>query len=557
MDHNRENLARFSHLLSSPLTALRGAIDLLRRPRRTLSDQLSGELLDTLERNYIRLRAVIDTLLKHAQVIDGQVQIDVPLSTFPAVPTALAHPATPQQPVYIYAEVPLPLRADLEREAGSSAPASLEEAPQTILLVEDSPTYRATMKLLLHGAGYTVLESADGTQAIDLARTYQPDLIVIDLDLPLLSGQQAAQVLREDPDTKAIPLVYLTGNVQRLVEPAPDTEIVLKSASSTALLQAIQRTTAAGRLRAELPPSLLIVDDEPDICYILEMLLQEDGYRVVSAGMGTQALALAQKQTFDLIILDLLLPDLDGFSVLGALRARAATALTPVILLSARDSAAEKVRGLQIGADDYVTKPFSADELLARVRAALRRRELEGGTNPSTRLPGNQAIEQAIRRRIDQNLPFAVCYVDLDNFKAYNDTYGFLKGDAVIHQTAHVLLTAIEQRGNLEDFVGHIGGDDFIVITTPERAEALCTRIINTFDVLAPLFYDAETRLRGYIDAHDRQGQPMRYPFVGLSIAIVSSTTQPILHPAEVAQRAIELKKRAKEQPHSAYILET
>jgi GGDEF domain-containing protein len=172
-------------------------------------------------------------------------------------------------------------------------------------------------------------------------------------------------------------------------------------------------------------------------------------------------------------------------------------------------------------------------------------------------LPGNQAIEQAIRRRIDQNLPFAVCYVDLDNFKAYNDTYGFLKGDAVIHQTAHVLLTAIEQRGNQEDFVGHIGGDDFIVITTPERAEALCTRIINTFDVLAPLFYDAETRLRGYIDAHDRQGQPMRYPFVGLSIAIVSSTTQPILHPAEVAQRAIELKKRAKEQPHSAYILET
>jgi DNA-binding response OmpR family regulator len=556
MDDNRENLARFSHLLSSPLTALRGGIDLLRRPRRTPSDQLSGELLDALERNYVRLRVVLETLLKHTQVVDGQVRIDVPLGLFPAAPTPLAHPAPPHQSAQAPAQASAAWNPDAVPAAGHGSQPTREEGIKTILLVEDSTTYRAALRLLLRGAGYTVLESVEGMQAIDIARAFRPDLIVLDLDLPLLSGWQVAQVLREDPDTKAIPLIYLSGDTQLLVESMPDTEMVLKSAAPPALLQAIQRIIAAGNLRAEQPPSLLIVDDEPDICHILEQLLSDDGYRVMSARMGAEALAIAQRQSFDLIILDLLLPDLDGFAVLGALRARPATALTPIILLSARDSAPEKVRGLQLGADDYVTKPFSADELLARVRAALRRSELEGGTNPSTRLPGNLAIEQAIRRRIDQNLPFAVCYVDLDNFKAYNDTYGFLKGDAIIHQTAHVLLAAIEQRGNQDDFVGHIGGDDFIVITTPDRAEALCAQSIGDFDTLAPLFYDPETRLRGYIDALDRQGQPMRFPFVGLSIAVVSNAKYAILHLAEVAQRAVDLKKRAKEQPHSAYVIE-
>jgi diguanylate cyclase (GGDEF)-like protein len=551
MEDDRENLARFSHLLSSPLTALRGAIDLLRRPRRLPADPLARELIESLERNCTRLREVVDTLLAHSQIDDGRVRIVAPLEVFnsmPDRPATLTFHTTPDLAADI---APAPAAAPKATEG--SLP---DDVPMTVLLIEDSATYRGVLNMLLHGAGYVVLEATNGVQGVDIARLHRPDLIVLDLELPRLSGQQVAQVLREDPDTKSIPLIYVSGYA-RLLEQAPlDVELVPKTAAPTALLDAIQRTIAAGRLRAEQPPSLLIVDDEPDLRHILETLLREDDYRVVTAGTGTEALALCQKQSFDLIILDLLLPDLDGFAVLGALRARPATALTPIILLSARDSAAEKVRGLQLGADDYVTKPFSAAELLARLRAALRRRELEGGANPSTRLPGNVAIERTIRRRIESNQPIAVCYTDLDNFKAYNDTYGFLKGDAVIHQTAHVLLAAVEQAGNRDDFVGHIGGDDFIVITTPDRAEAVCARAIAAFDALAPLFYDAETRARGYIDAHDRQGRPMRFPFVSLSIAVVGNGQRAILHWAEVAHRAVELKKRAKEIVGSAYVIE-
>jgi diguanylate cyclase (GGDEF)-like protein len=550
MDDNREEYARFSHLFSSPLTALRGAVDLLRRPRRMPDDLLSRDLLQSLERNCTRLRDVVEILLQYSEVVEGQVRVTAPLSAFGIAAEG------PKQPAHDLPAAPAPGPAAEFAEWGGFQPEETSDVSGTVLLVEDNATYRGVIRMLLQGAGYVVLEAASGVLGVDMARLHHPDLIMLDLELPVLSGQQVAQVLREDPETKAIPLICSSGYRRVPAHAPPNVEVIPKTAAPTVLLDIVQRTISAGRARAEQPPTLLIVDDEPDIRRVLDAVLFENGYRAVGAGSGAEALALAQKESYDLIILDLLLPDLDGFAVLGALRARPATALTPIILLSARDSAPEKVRGLQLGADDYVTKPFSADELLARVRAALRRRELEGGANPSTRLPGNVAIERAIRRRIENNLPFAVCYSDLDNFKAYNDTYGFLKGDAVIHQTAHVLLAAVEQQGNQDDFVGHIGGDDFVVITTPDRAEPVCVRAIEAFDALAPLFYDAEIRARGHIDGQDRMGRPTRFPLVSISIAVVSNAQRAILHLAEVAQRSIDLKKRAKEIAGSAYVME-
>jgi DNA-binding response OmpR family regulator len=408
----------------------------------------------------------------------------------------------------------------------------------------------------LRVAGYAVLDAHNGAVGIDMAREWRPDLIVLDLDLSLPGAQQVAQVLREDPETKTIPMIFAAGTTRPPDQLPPHVELLPSGAVPETLFALADQMIAAARVRAEQAPTLLIVDDDADIRRILTIRLQQDGCRVVEAATGAEALIAAQKQIFDLIILDLLLPDIDGFSVLGALRARTATAMTPIILLSARDSAPEKVRGLQLGADDYVTKPFSPAELQARVLAALRRHEREAGANPSTRLPGNIAIERTLRNHIQNNAPCAVCYADIDNFKAYNDTYSFLKGDAVIQQTAHVLLQAIEQCGNHDDFAGHIGGDDFVVITTPDRAELISAHAIANFDLLAPLFYDSDTRKRGFIDATDRQGRPARFPFVSLSIGIVSTARHPIEHVAEVAQRSVEPKKRAKELPGSVYVIE-
>ena len=417
--------------------------------------------------------------------------------------------------------------------------------PGRLLLIGALIGQEAPIARLLHQAGYRVIQATNGIDGIDIAREQRPDLIIIDRELPVIGASQVMKVLREDPDTKTIPLIAAT--TQAPDDTTEHNDLLWLKAPPHAIITHIAKIIAAARATDAQTPTLLIIDDDADIQRILMLRLQQDGYRVVQALTAAEGLMAAQKQAFDLIILDLLLPDIDGFSVLGALRARNATATTPIILLSACNSAPEKVRGLQLGADDYVTKPFSPAELQARVWAALRRYEREAGANPSTRLPGNVAIERALRRRIDQSAPFAVCYADIDNFKAYNDTYSFLKGDAVIHQTANVLLEAVTQQGNYDDFVGHIGGDDFVVITTPDRAEQVANHAIRNFDLLSPLFYDAETRKRGYIDALDRQGRPTRYPFVSLSIAIVSTAKHPIHHVAEVAQRSVEPKKRAKE----------
>jgi len=546
-DDPHDKQARFRHTFSSPLTAMRGAIDLLRHRRRMADDQLTRDLIETLERNYMRLNSSIDILLRNVRIAGDTVEIIVPLDLF-----GVADQPEPDTPAA--EESATTGTGDNHITTMDQLPAA--NIPGMILIIAGRSEQRERVHAALDRAGYQVLLPNSGAEGIDLARVRHPDLIVIDHQLALPGASQVAKILRDDPDTKTIPLIFIA---DRPFTPEPllqQIEVVLLHEDSEVLVALVSKRIDAARASASLAPTLLIVDDDADIQRIVMLRLQQDGYRVVQARNGAEALIAAQKQTFDMIILDLLLPDIDGFSVLGALRARTATATTPIVLLSARDSAAEKVRGFQLGADDYVTKPFSPAELQARVRAALRRYEREAGANPSTRLPGNIAIEQTLRRRIEQNVPFAVCYADLDNFKAYNDTYSFLKGDAIIQQTAHVLLEAVEQAGNTDDFVGHIGGDDFVVITSPDRAEQIAGVAIRQFDLLSPLFYDPVTRKRGYIDALDRQGRPTRYSFVSLSIGIVSSGRHPIQHVAEVAQRSVEPKKRAKDLPGSVYVVE-
>jgi diguanylate cyclase (GGDEF)-like protein len=547
IDDPHDNQARFRHTFSSPLTAMRGAIDLLRHRRRMGEDQTTRDLIETLERNYTRLNNTIDILLRNARIGEHVVEISVPLELLGIVdqpepdPPAIAEPAPAAT-------------NDSYRTTPDQPPAP--NIPGIILVIADGLKQHENVRAALQIAGYHVLASTSGAEGIDLARERHPDLLVIDCHLAQPGATQVAKILRDDPDTKTIPLIFIA---DRPCTPGPSLqqiEVVPVNDDAGALVALASKRIDAARASISQAPTLLIVDDDADIQRIVMLRLQQDGYRVVQARNGAEALIAAQKQAFDMIILDLLLPDIDGFSVLGALRARTATATTPIVLLSARDSAAEKIRGFQLGADDYVTKPFSPAELQARVRAALRRYEREAGANPSTRLPGNIAIEQTLRRRIEQNVPFAVCYADLDNFKAYNDTYSFLKGDAIIQQTAHVLLEAVEQAGNTDDFVGHIGGDDFVVITSPERAEQIARAAIKQFNQLSPLFYDPTTRKRGYIDALDRQGRPARYPFVSLSIGIVSTARHPIQHVAEVAQRSVEPKKHAKDLPGSVYVIE-
>jgi len=292
--------------------------------------------------------------------------------------------------------------------------------------------------------------------------------------------------------------------------------------------------------------SVLVVDDDADIARFIEINLRLEGFEVIVANDGELAEQLAYKHLPDLVLLDLMMPKVDGVELCRRLRANPSTANLPVIMLTAKSLSADKVVGLTAGADDYIIKPFDTLELVARVRSTLRRTAEMRATSPLTGLPGNQRIEEEIAERVAKSAPFAVCYFDLDNFKAFNDRYGFLRGDDVIALLATALRRAAGEAGEPPPFLGHIGGDDFVSISTREQAEPLARQVIEIFDAAAPRMHDHDDVARGFVEITDRQGTLRQYPLVSVSIGIVMCGAGSCADHREVAEVANEMKKVAK-----------
>lgn len=299
---------------------------------------------------------------------------------------------------------------------------------------------------------------------------------------------------------------------------------------------------------------ILIVDDEPDIRDILKLTLAEDNYEIFEAADGEDALKIINSKPLNLVLLDYKMPKMSGPEVCQAVKKDLLLRHLPVIMVTGKGEVSDKVDGINAGADDYVVKPFEPKELLARIRMILRRTERDLEANPLTRLPGNVTILNELSRRIEGKAFYSVCYIDLDKFKAYNDTYGFEHGDSVIRETARILIRAVQACGNPDDFIGHIGGDDFVVITTPVMADKLCESIIAGFDKTVPSFYTEEDRAKGYIIGHNRQGQEQKIPLLSVSIGVVSNEFRAIDHVAQVGEIGAELKALAKSMEKSVYI---
>ena len=301
---------------------------------------------------------------------------------------------------------------------------------------------------------------------------------------------------------------------------------------------------------------ILVVDDDPDIRDVLRITLEAEGYDVVEVGNGGDVLPAVKKHSPQLILLDFVMPGMSGPEVSHVLKKDILLRHIPIIMLTGKGELNDKVQGINAGVDDYLVKPFEPKELIARVRMVIRRTKSALDANPITKLPGNISIANEVTSRIEQKIPFAVCYVDLDRFKALNDKYGFSKGDEVISRTAKILIQAVESAGNPDDFIGHEGGDDFVVVTTPQKADALCQAIISSFDQIASSFYNEEDRKAGYIMGRDRQGSVMQIPLITVSIGVVTTENRRIIHVAEVGEIGAELKKYAKSLQGSNYVKE-
>lgn len=302
-------------------------------------------------------------------------------------------------------------------------------------------------------------------------------------------------------------------------------------------------------------PTILIVEDEAPIANMLSATLEAEGYHPLVAGTGEEGVAMAQRDDPQLILLDLMLPGMDGFAVVRNLRGNARTAHIPVMVVSARHDADWKVRAFESHVDDYVTKPFNSEELLARIRTQLRHVQ-NVQLSPLTGLPSGRLVEQAIEERIHARGHWSILYLDLDNFKAFNDVYGFVRGNDLIHLAAQIINTSMRELGAEGDFLGHVGGDDFILVTSPSHADHICERITSRWDAESRALYSPEDLARGTLIAVDRRGQRQTWPLVAVSIGVVTNERRPITSLAEVSSVAAEVKRAAKGIPGSSWYVD-
>jgi PleD family two-component response regulator len=292
----------------------------------------------------------------------------------------------------------------------------------------------------------------------------------------------------------------------------------------------------------DMKQTILVADDDAGVSAVVARALEPGGYEMVRAFSGTEALAAAARRAPDLVLLDVHMPGLSGWEVLARLRIAAATRNTPVMMLTGCGETHDKVEGFGLGADDYVTKPFALDELRARVFGLLRRHREAMSASPLTGLPGSPSIQADVERRIAEDSPFALIHADIDRFKPFNDAYGFARGDAAIRETARVLGEALSQAGDPGGFLGHVGGDDFVMICTQERAETVAALAARLFDESSPRLHDPADAARGFIERPDRLGRPRRDALLSLTLGGASTRLRRLDSYAKAVSLADEMK---------------
>ena len=423
-----------------------------------------------------------------------------------------------------------------------------------VLVIDDDATAGLLLQGFLMRFGLEADVVTTGSEALVVARQHAYDLILTDVRMPDVDGLMLSQTLRHDPATRRVPILVFS-----VVEQA---EAALRAGAWAFLPKPIDLAALAEKIKNVFEqrsqgetPSVLVVDDDEALCQLVMHVLGNLGHRVYEAHNWADAARVLGERSIDIMLLDVGLPDGDGVEHFRAWRDRHPSNDTITLVLSGRGDTADKVRALKSGVDDYLVKPLDALELAARVDSAFRRREREMAASPTTRLPGSLAIEREVSVRVQQRDPFLLCYLDLDNLKAFNDVYGYAKTDAVIRQTGDILREVVGRFGGPGDFIGHIAGDDFVSIFSPENGEMLCKQIIKSFDKIVPLYYDPEDRKRGYIETEDRYGQSRRFPVMTLSIAAIAINSGARVSYASLSLQAAEIKKAAKAVVGSAFLV--
>jgi PleD family two-component response regulator len=272
---------------------------------------------------------------------------------------------------------------------------------------------------------------------------------------------------------------------------------------------------------------ILIIEDDKNLVETIKDIFEINDFEVLVAYNGAEGIENALKNKPDVIILDVGLSDISGFEVCKILKENYQTKFIPVIMLTGTKVEKEyRIGGLRTGADEYLLKPCDPEELLVRVESIISRTRLLLDINPLTKLPGNEVIKRVVYEKIRKKEAVGICYIDIDNFKPYNDYYGYQKGDEMILFLANVITEALKEVKFEDDknvFVGHIGGDDFILLIPSNSVDLVCEKITKKFDEGILNFYNEDDRKKGFIIAPSREGDLKAFPIARISIAVVDT----------------------------------
>jgi PleD family two-component response regulator len=288
---------------------------------------------------------------------------------------------------------------------------------------------------------------------------------------------------------------------------------------------------------------ILVVEDDFDISTMLRIYFTGQGFEVSVAPRGGDALDMTRKSLPNLIVLDIMLPDMDGYSVCRHLRTTTRTSHIPIIFLTQKDERSDKIAGLELGADDYITKPFDIEELKLRVSNAIARQERENSLDPRTGLPSGRLIEDQLRRMI-RTPNWALLDCRIQHFDRFRDVYGFISGDEVLRFTSMVMGEIIDEAGTSNDFIGHPGGDNFVLITTSANAPKIRERLKARFNTEVQSHYNFMDREQGYVIAKDSDGKEVQVQLMTLAVGAISVDTREFSDIREITEAAAEARRQ-------------
>ncbi|MCB0153836.1 MAG: response regulator [Anaerolineae bacterium] len=289
---------------------------------------------------------------------------------------------------------------------------------------------------------------------------------------------------------------------------------------------------------------ILVVEDDVDISKMLRIYFDSQGYEVLVANRGNEALDICRVKLPNVVVLDIQLPDIDGFEVCRNLRGNTRTSYVPIIFLTQKDERSDKIAGLELGADDYVTKPFDIEELKLRVEGSIRRSLREALTHPVTNLPAGKLIEDQLKQVKDSPHPWSLLYFGIRHVDDFKEVVGFSHVNEVLIFLADIIRETVEAQGTMNDFIGQASDNDFIVITTPEKAPAICRAVTGRFDEESKVFYPFNIRDAGKVTYVDIDGVNREADFMKIATGVVSSQQGPFADILQITEDAAENRRR-------------